>query len=111
MVLPFRPGTRSRCATVSESKAATERREIYFSGRVQGVGFRYTAREIAARYAVRGWVQNLPDGRVLVVVEGGASTLDRFLAAVTGEMDRYIDHAETAVLPATQEFASFEVRR
>ena len=78
---------------------------------MQGVGFRYTTREIAARYAVWGFVQNLPDGRVLLVVEDAAATLDRFVTAVMGEMDRYIDHVQTTALPPTQEFANFEVRR
>jgi acylphosphatase len=94
-----------------ESKEASERREIHFSGRVQGVGFRYTARQIASRFAVRGFVKNLRDGRVLVVVEGATATLESFVEAVEGEMDRYIERREVSILPATGEFTNFEVLR
>ena len=65
-----------------------ERREVYFSGGVQGVGFRYTTERLAARFDVRGFVQNLGDGRVLLVVEGRPEEIDRFVAAVHRAMDR-----------------------
>ncbi len=39
-------------------------RQVIYSGRVQGVGFRYTVKRIAGGYEVTGWVRNLPDGRV-----------------------------------------------
>ena len=45
-------------------------REVYYAGNVQGVGFRYTARCAAAGLDVTGFVRNLPDGRVHLVVEG-----------------------------------------
>ena len=45
---------------------------MYFSGHVQGVGFRYTTRSVASRFAVTGYVRNLPDGRVELVAEGGS---------------------------------------
>ena len=88
-----------------------QRREIYFSGRVQGVGFRYTARQIAERFAVVGFVKNLGDGRVQLVVEGESDTLAEFIDDLSGEMDRYIEHREESVLPASGEFDYFEVRR
>jgi acylphosphatase len=87
-----------------------ERREVLFSGRVQGVGFRYTVRGIATRHDVRGFVQNLNDGRVLLVVEGTRPSLVAFVAAVQAEMERYIADTQTAVLPVTGEFTRFEVR-
>ena len=89
---------------------ANERREIHFSGRVQGVGFRFTTRAIAARHPVQGFVKNLADGRVLLVVEGASSVLDRLLVEIEEEMDRYIASKEVAVHPATNEFSRFEVR-
>jgi acylphosphatase len=88
-----------------------ERRQIYFSGRVQGVGFRYTAREIAARFSVQGFVRNLADGRVELVVEGEADELDRFLAALAAEMGRFIASQESTTTAATRAFSGFEVRR
>jgi acylphosphatase len=96
---------------VSDSNQARQRREIYFSGRVQGVGFRYTTRAIAAHYDVQGFVENLRDGRVLVVVEGDRGTLDRFVSALQAEMDRFIANQQSNVLPASGEFTEFEVRR
>ncbi len=89
---------------------ALERREIYFSGRVQGVGFRYTTRAIAARYPLSGFVQNLSDGRVLLVVEGTAQVIEPFVAAIEAEMDRYIAERQLTILPATGELVGFEVR-
>ncbi len=86
------------------------RQEVLFDGRVQGVGFRYTTRRLAARFRVTGFVQNLPDGRVLVVAEGAAGEVHRFLAAISAEMDRYITDATATNCPATGEFAGFEVR-
>lgn len=95
---------------VSEADPALERREVHFSGRVQGVGFRYMVRGIAARHDVRGFVQNLHDGRVLLVVEGASRSLEAFIAAVQAEMERFIARTQTTVLPATGEFTKFKVR-
>lgn len=44
-------------------------RHVYFSGRVQGVGFRYSAKQISSGFDVTGWVKNLPDGRVELFVQ------------------------------------------
>jgi acylphosphatase len=88
-----------------------ERRIIHFSGRVQGVGFRFVTRSIAARHPVAGFVQNLPDGRVRIVVEGAPAAMDAFLTDVAAEMDRYIESTDITVQPATGEFSEFEVRR
>jgi len=63
---------------------------VYYSGQVQGVGFRYTARRLAQGYAVKGLVRNLGDGRVEMVVEGDRVEVERFLEAVRGKMDGYI---------------------
>ncbi|HVU89107.1 MAG TPA: acylphosphatase [Pirellulales bacterium] len=86
------------------------RRDVLFHGRVQGVGFRYTARHIAARFRVTGYVQNLPDGRVRLVVEGEKAEIDRFLAAVTAEMADNIHGQDQETGAATGEFANFSVR-
>jgi acylphosphatase len=96
---------------MDQPQRAVERREICFSGRVQGVGFRYTTREIAARYRVEGFVRNLSDGRVQLVVEGDPPELDAFVQAVEEEMERYISHRDLSTLAATGEFERFDVRR
>jgi|SRR5690348_1123247 acylphosphatase len=87
------------------------REEVRFSGRVQGVGFRYTVNETARRFAVTGFVENLPDGRVRLVVESTAGEIDRFVAAVEAEMRRYITGVDRRREPAVGEFADFGIRR
>jgi acylphosphatase len=66
------------------------RRRYYFSGHVQGVGFRATCRHLAGGYDVAGHVRNLPDGRVELLAEGDASEIDRFLAEIDMEMGVFI---------------------
>jgi acylphosphatase len=89
---------------------ALQRREVLYSGRVQGVGFRATARRIAQGYAVTGFVRNLPDRRVELVVEGDAAELDRFLADIAQTMVDYIRDARMTSAVATGQFSTFEVR-
>lgn len=71
--------------------AAPTGRMVYYSGKVQGIGFRATAAEIAQGYPVTGWVKNLDDGRVQLLVEGPADAVDAFLKAVR---DRWKDNIE-----------------
>ena len=87
------------------------RAEVWFSGRVQGVGFRFTVDETARQFAVTGFVENLFDGRVRAMVEGSAAEIEKFLQAVEAEMDRYIAGVERRREPATGEFADFQIRR
>lgn len=90
----------------------SERRQLFYSGQVQGVGFRYTTRSIAQRYEVAGFVRNLPDGRVELVVDGAVAELDRFLAELAEQMSgniRSVDCDRRSV-PAAGEFADFSVR-
>ena len=55
-------------------------KHIFYSGRVQGVGFRYATKQLAAGFEVSGWVKNLPDGRVeMLVLSHDADELDAFL--------------------------------
>jgi acylphosphatase len=86
-----------------------ERREVVYSGRVQGVGFRLTARQIAQSHAVTGFVKNLDDGRVQLVAEGQPAELDRLLAAIAERMEGNIREARVARSPATGQFATFEI--
>jgi acylphosphatase len=73
--------------------AMTVCKRVCYSGRVQGVGFRYTAQHLAAGCTVAGHVRNLPDGEVELVAEGEADEVERFLAAVAGRMAPNIDRA------------------
>lgn len=86
------------------------RRTIYFTGNVQGVGFRYTTQSIASKFAVTGFVRNLSDGRVEAVVEGAEPELDRFLRAIERDMSRHIREVLAHDMPASGEFEAFEIR-
>jgi acylphosphatase len=90
--------------------AANQRRTVYYSGHVQGVGFRYTTRTKAQQYEVTGYVENLDDGRVLVVVEGRPEEIERFLANLGETMQQFIRRADVSQSPATGEFRLFEIR-
>ncbi len=85
------------------------RRTMYFSGRVQGVGFRFTTEAIASRYAVTGFVRNLPDGRVEVVAEGARAEIDRFQDAIEHTMRGNIRGVDARNGPVTCEFSSFHI--
>jgi acylphosphatase len=82
---------------------------VHFSGTVQGVGFRYTTERVARRFAVTGYVRNLPDGRVEAVVEGAPAEIDLFLKTLDETMAGYIRGREVAEGPATGEFAGFRI--
>ncbi|MEE9603301.1 MAG: acylphosphatase [Thermoguttaceae bacterium] len=94
----------------ASDKHSLENREIYYRGRVQGIGFRFTVRMIAARFAVSGFVKNLPDGRVQLVVEGETGELQQFLDAISAEMGRYISDSKQQITPASGRFDAFEIR-
>jgi acylphosphatase len=85
------------------------RRHVFYSGRVQGVGFRYTAQRIAQSFAVTGWVRNLPDGRVELVAEGERSEIDGFINRLAESMSDNIQSVQQHNEAETGEFSSFEI--
>jgi acylphosphatase len=89
---------------------ALNRRSVYFSGRVQGVGFRYITRNIALSYDVQGYVRNLPDGRVELVMEGPDGEMDQVVEDIRRKMSGYIRNTESNTTPATGEFEHFSIR-
>ena len=95
---------------MNTSGRARQRCEVMYSGRVQGVGFRYTTRGIAARFDVTGYVKNLPDGRVQLVAEGTQAELKAFLRAVGEALGEYIIQAVETSLPASGGWSDFEIR-
>ena len=86
------------------------RSEVHFSGHVQGVGFRYTTVSVARRFQVVGYVQNLPDRRVQLVVEGPPGEVDGLLEAVSEQIGYLIRDVDRQNMPPTGEFASFGIR-
>ena len=83
---------------------------VFFSGRVQGVGFRYTTLQVAQGFEVSGWVQNLPDGRVLVEAEGTAAEVRDFIVAVQERMEGYIRKVEQTETQRAPKFQGFSIR-
>ena len=77
---------------------------------MQGVGFRYTACGAATQFAVTGYVRNLPDGRVEVVVEGEPSEIDRFTGSICDAMRGYVTRTEFVDAEPTGTFSGFGVR-
>ena len=88
-----------------------KRVHVFYSGRVQGVGFRMSAEDAARPLGVVGWVKNLSDGRVEVVAEGDERTLKKFLDVIrAGPMKNFIQQVEASWADATGEFREFEIR-
>ena len=83
---------------------------IYFSGRVQGVGFRFTCRSIAARYKIKGWVKNLFDGRVEMVAQGDSSKINGLLQDLRGEFRGYIDDEDLQWLEPDDSLEGFSIK-
>lgn len=82
---------------------------VYYTGRVQGVGFRFTAQDLARGLGVCGWVKNLGDGRVEVVAEAEEDTLKDFLAKINQYFTRYIQDVDVRWQSATGEFKDFGI--
>lgn len=82
---------------------------IRFSGRVQGVGFRYAAMQVAKEFEVAGLVANLPDGRVRLEVEGTADEVGAFVAAVEERMHGFIRKTERVSATRTAQFQNFSI--
>jgi acylphosphatase len=89
-----------------------ERLHILYTGRVQGVGFRYTIKSVAMGFEVTGEVRNLPDGRVELMAEGERTELEAFRRAIQdSEVGRFIRQEEAAWAAAKNEFRGFEIVR
>lgn len=83
---------------------------VYFTGHVQGVGFRYQTLQVAKGFDVTGFVRNLPDGRVVLEAEGGEDEVTAFVAEVEDQLGGYIRHAEKRSARQKQKFFDFTIR-
>jgi acylphosphatase len=86
-------------------------RLVHYSGDVQGVGFRATVVEIARGHPVTGWVKNLADGRVQLLVEGQEEAVTKFLDAVRTRWKRNIEKEQTEEKTPTGKFQGFTIMR
>lgn len=81
------------------------RAHIFYSGRVQGVGFRFTVQRTAVDLDLRGWVKNLSDGRVEILAEGDREKIGQFCERIEKHFQGYIRHKSIDFAPATAEGA------
>ena len=87
-----------------------KRVHVYYSGYVQGVGFRFTAEYVARDLYLTGWVKNLSDRRVEVICEGEESTIKNFLDRLDDRMKRYIQNKDIEWQEYRGEFKGFDIR-
>ena len=89
-----------------------QRREVFFAGRVQGVGFRYSTQREARRLGLSGWVRNRRDGTVEITAQGDEKILQTFLAWCRKGPSHAgvssVDESWPAVTSAYREFAITE---
>ena len=90
--------------------SAVYHENVFFSGHVQGVGFRYAALQVAKGYDVTGCVTNLSDGRVQLEAEGSEAEVKAFIAAVEEQMHGHIRKTERAGARRPAQFSSFTIR-
>ena len=85
------------------------RAHIHFCGTVQGVGFRYTTVSFAQQFSLTGWVKNLSDGRVEVVVEGPRENIEGLLLRLKGQFSSFIREHHIEWSQARGEFDKFSI--
>jgi len=83
---------------------------VFYSGQVQGVGFRYTVKSVANGFEVTGTIRNLPDGRVELQAEGSGDELESFREAIRESgMEHFIQKEDINWIEARNEFRGFEI--
>jgi len=88
------------------------RMRIFYSGQVQGVGFRFTVKSMVTGFEVVGTIRNLPDGRVELVAEGARDELEAFRVAIRESgMDHFIRNEDVEWSDASGVFRGFEIVR
>jgi acylphosphatase len=82
----------------------------FFTGRVQGVGFRYQTLQVAKGFEVSGFVKNLPDGRVHLEAEGQEAEVRDFMVAIQERMSGFIRKLEQNGVNRVQQFRGFSIK-
>ena len=85
-------------------------RHVFYEGRVQGVGFRYSVRQIATGFDITGWIRNLPDGRVELLAAGDSEELTAFLQAIhDSDLGSFIRNHVHHEIPPPAALRGFEI--
>jgi acylphosphatase len=109
---PFPALASFRPVQPSNSNPARRRMTVFFAGRVQGVGFRYTAKTVATGFEIAGTIRNLPDGRVELVAEGRPAELEAYRAELhDAGLAGFIRDEQVTWADAKNEFRGFEIIR
>jgi len=87
-----------------------QRIHAFFSGEVQGVGFRFTARSLANQYRVKGWVKNTGDGKVELIAEGPRENVDNFIIGLNQEFKRNVTDLQIKRQEYGGEYRDFIIR-
>lgn len=84
-------------------------KHVVFKGRVQGVGFRYTAHRSACRFELTGFVRNLGDGSVEMFMQGDPPDIDECLADIRDSFEGYIKETQINEAPEDPCYTSFVI--
>ncbi len=90
--------------------AEVHHENVFFSGHVQGVGFRYSVLQVAKEYDVAGYVRNLTDGRVQLEAEGREGEIASFVDAVQEKMHGYIRKLDRVAQKRPAQFSGFLIK-
>lgn len=88
-------------------------KRVIFEGRVQGVGFRYTTKDLARGFELCGWVKNLPDGTVELQVMGEADEVEAFIKEIAEEsaVAHHIRALRAESIPLLEGVRGFSIER
>lgn len=86
------------------------RQQLRFKGRVQGVGFRYTANSVAQSLGITGWVYNDFDGSVLMEAQGTKFEIDDLISKLQSGTFIEIDSVERTELPVDKNEKYFRIK-
>lgn len=86
-------------------------KQVIFEGRVQGVGFRYTVKDLSRGFDVCGWVKNLPEGTVELQVMGEPDEVESFIKEIAEESSvaHHITQLTAADIPLLENCAGFKI--
>lgn len=84
-------------------------KNVIFSGRVQGVGFRFTVHRIAARHQLTGFVRNLPDGSVEMLAQGAAEDVASCIADIQESFGGYVRDVKITEVPVDPRYTDFKI--
>ena len=90
-------------------KAMITQAHIFYSGTVQGIGFRYTTQRFALELGLRGWVKNLHDGRVEILAEGKKELIEELFVRINKYFEGYVRDSKITYKEAKEDLVGFRI--